>query len=91
VRARVDIGIHAHGNRRARMFRARNAIDVFQLRFTLDVETVNALIERVFDFLTRFAYAGERAPGGIAARGEHTIKFATRYDVEAGSRVREQP
>src|SRR6266581_2207216 len=72
------------------MFRARNAIDVFQLRFTLDVETVHALIERVFDFLTRFAYAGEGAPGGIAARGEDAMKFAAGYDVEAGSRVTEQ-
>ncbi len=52
MRARIDVGIDAHSNRRAQILRARNAIDVFQFRFALDVETVNALIERVFDFLT---------------------------------------
>ena len=41
-----------HSDGRAQLFHACNAIDVFQFRFALDVETVNALIERVFDFLT---------------------------------------
>src|SRR6266704_3196624 len=90
MRGWIDVGIDANSNRRAQIFRARDAIDVFQLRFALNVETVHALIERVFDFLTRFAYAGEGAPGGIAARGEDAMKFAAGYDVEAGSRVTEQ-
>ena len=61
VRMRIDIGIDAQCDRRARFFCTRDAIDVFQFRFTLDIEAVNALLERVFDFLSRFAYAGERA------------------------------
>ena len=44
VRMRIDIGIHAHRNRRACFFCTRDAIDVFQFRFTLDIEAVNALL-----------------------------------------------
>ena len=83
MRMRIDIGIHAQCNRRACFFCTRNPIDLVQLRFALDIEAANALIERVLDFLTRLAYAGERAFGGIATRGEYTIKFAARNDVKA--------
>ena len=44
VRMRIDIGIHAQCNRRARFFYARDAIDLFQFRFTLDIEAVNPLL-----------------------------------------------
>jgi hypothetical protein len=86
---RIDIGIHAQCNRRACFFFARNATDVFQFRFTLDVEAVNALLERVLDFLSRFAHARERALGRIATSSEHTIKFAARNDVETCARAGE--
>ena len=58
-----------------------------QFSFTLDVEAVNASLQRVLDFVTRFAYAGERALGRIAARREHTKQLATGNDVEAGARI----
>ena len=52
VRVRIDIGIGTQGNRCAHAApagRACDPIDVLQLRFALDVETVNMLLERVFD------------------------------------------
>ena len=63
---------------------------VLQLRFTLDVEAVNALLQRILDFLARFADARECALGGIAARREHTKQFAAGNDVETGARTSEQ-
>ena len=90
MRMWIDIGIHAQRNRRARFFCARDAIDMFQLRFTLDIEAVNTLLEGVLDFLSRFAHPGERAFGRIATGSEYAIKFATRNDVKTCARVSEQ-
>ena len=63
---------------------------VFQFSFTLDVEAVNALLQRVLDFVARFAHAGERAFGRIAACREHTKELAAGNDVEACARTYEQ-
>ena len=90
VGARIDIGIGPQRNRRPRSFCACDAINVLQLPLALDIEAVNTLLKRVFYFLTRFTHACERAVGGIAARGEHAIKFATRNNVEARARFGEQ-
>ncbi len=90
MRMRIDIGIHAQCNRRACFFCTRDAIDVFQFRFALNIEAVNALLERIIDFLSRFAHARERAFGGIATSGEDAIKFAARNDVETCARIGEQ-
>ena len=86
MRVRVDIGIGTQGNwcaHPASAGRTRDLIDVLQLRFALDVETVNTLLERVFDFFARFPDARESALCRIAARREHAIKFAAGYDVES--------
>src|SRR2546429_6917192 len=57
VRSGVDIGIDAQGDRRAHSFSTRDAIDVGELPFALDVEAQDALLERVFDLFLRFAHA----------------------------------
>ena len=88
--ARIDVGIDAHGNRSAQVLRARDAIDVFQLRFALDVEAVYMLIEGVLDFLTRLAHAGERALGRITTRRQDAMKLAAGNDVKAGSGIGQQ-
>src|SRR5207249_6147896 len=68
----------------------RDAIYAFQLGLALNIEAVNALLERVFDFLTRFAHARKRAFCRIATRSEYTKKFATGNDVKPRARVCEQ-
>ena len=82
VRVRIDIGVGTQSNPSTQVFRARDAIDVLQLRFTLDVEAVNALLQCVLDFLGRLTHTGERAFGGIATSRKHAIKLATGNNVE---------
>src|SRR5262249_1405309 len=82
VRARVDIGVHSQRDWRAFILGAGDFSDVFELRFTLDIETINALLERVFDFVARFTHARERALCWIPAGFDHAEKFAARNDVE---------
>ena len=48
------------------------------------------MLERVFDFVPRFAYAGERALRRIAAGLEHAKKLAAGNDVESGACIGEQ-
>ena len=66
VGAGIHVGIYSHGNRRAHAFVPGDAIDPFQFGFALDIETEDALVERVLNFLTRFAHAGEGALGRSA-------------------------
>ena len=61
-----------------------------QFRFALDIEAVDALLQRVLDFLARLADSCERALGWIAAGREHTKQFAAGNDVETSARVSEQ-
>ena len=61
VRAGFDIGIHPQCDRRAVVFGRCDLADVIELGFALDVERINALFERVFDFLARFSHPGEGA------------------------------
>src|SRR5438309_11070721 len=90
VRLRSHIGVDAQRDRRAQVFGTRDAIYAFQLGLALDVEAVNGLVERVFDFLTRFAHAGKRAFCRIATRSDYTKKFAAGNNVEPRSSIREQ-
>ena len=76
VRARIDIRIDPQCDRCGRLFRSRNSADVFQLRFALDIETVNALFERIFDFVARFADSRERAFLRICTSLNCAEKFA---------------
>ena len=68
-------------------FARGNVVDVFQLRFALDIEAVNTLVERILDFFARFADAGEGALLRIAAGLEHAKKFAAGNDVESGAGI----
>src|SRR5947199_760543 len=65
-------------------------MDVIQLHFTLDIEAVNALLERELDLLARFADPGERATRRIAPGCYHAIELAAGNDVETRVRVCEQ-
>src|SRR5262249_5934687 len=87
---RIDIGIRTQRNRRASFLCSRNAINVFQLRFALDVEAGHALLERVLDFFIRLTHAGKRTPGWVAAGCEHTIQFASGNNVETCACICEQ-
>ena len=80
-------GLSRQGDRRAHTFPGSDLVDVVQLRFALDVETVNALLERVLDFLTRFPDTGEGALARIAPCREHAKEFATGNNVETRARV----
>src|SRR5207245_8963339 len=68
-----------------RAFAGVNLVDAIQLHFALDVETVNALSERVLDFLARLSDAGKGAFRGIASCGNDAEKFAAGNDVEPSS------
>jgi hypothetical protein len=46
---------------------------------------VNAAAQRVIDFFTGLADAGEDNLGGVTAGTQHAEEFAARDDVEAGS------
>jgi hypothetical protein len=86
---RIDIGIYSQCNWRACSFCTRDAIDVVQFRFTFHVEAANALLERILDFITRFANPRKSALGGVATNGEDAIKFAAGHDVETCARIGE--
>src|SRR4029077_8989043 len=90
VRLRSHIGVGAQRDRRAQVFGTRDAIYAFQLGLALDIEAVNALVERVFDFLSRFAHTRKGAFCRIATRSEYTKKFAAGNNVEPRSSIREQ-
>ena len=51
MRAGIHVGIHAQGDRCTHGFPPRDLIKAAELRLALDVETQDALVERVFDFL----------------------------------------
>src|SRR4029077_4921871 len=72
------------------VFGSRDVIYAFQLGLALDVEAINALVERVFDFLRRFAHARKRAFCRIATRSEYTKKFAAGNNVETRACICEQ-
>src|SRR5207253_10852894 len=90
MRVRSNVGVDAQRDRRGQFFGTRDAIYAFQPGLALDVEAVNALVERVFDFLTRFAHAGKRAFCRIATRSDYTKKFAAGNNVEPRFSIREQ-
>ena len=75
----------------ARTFlRAGDAIDVIQFRFALDVETKDALGQRIFDFLARFTNAGESAARAHPAGRKNAKQFAAGNDVESRAFVGKQ-
>ena len=51
MRVWIDIGINTQGDGRTQTFGAGNLINVCEFRFALDIQTVNALLECVLNFL----------------------------------------
>ena len=90
VGVRIDVRIDAQANRRAQLFRTCDFVDVFELGLALDIETVNALLEPVLNFFSRFADARKRAFFRIGARFDRAKKFAAGNDVEPGAFLGEQ-
>ena len=82
VRLRVDIRIDPQRHRRLDPHRAGHLVEKFQFRLRLDVERINTLPQRVFDFLPRLAHPGERAGIGATAGFEHAEQLAPRHDIE---------
>ena len=83
-------GINAQRDRRLHAFGSGDPIDRGKFRFALDVETQNALVERIFDLLLRFADTGEGAVLRITAGCENTEQFAAGHDVESRALPSEQ-
>src|SRR2546430_8565941 len=90
MRMRIDIGIDSQRDRHARLFRASDFVDVFELRFTLDVKTVNALVERILNFIARLADSREGALFRIGPGFDRAEKLAARNNVESGAGFSEQ-
>ena len=57
----VDVRVHPHRDRRFLFQATGDLVDASQLRLALGVERVDALLQREFDFLLRFADPGENA------------------------------
>ena len=90
MRVRIDIGIDPQRNRRAQLLRAGDFVDVFQLGFALDVKAINALVNRILDFVARFADTGEGAFCGIGPGFDCAEKFAAGNNIESCAGFREQ-
>ena len=77
MRVRIDIGIDAQRDRRARLFRASDFVDVFKLPCALDIKAINALVDRILDLVVGFADSREGALFRIGAGFERAEKLAT--------------
>src|ERR1700745_1074862 len=82
VRMWIYVRVDAQGNRCADSLCACNAIDIFELRFALDIETIDSLFERIPDFLLRLSHAGKCAFAWIATRCKHAKQLAARNNVK---------
>ena len=89
MRAGVDIGIDAQRNGSDATPLPRDVVDSFEFRFRLDIETANAGVERLPDLPGALARTGKNRLARIASRGEHTLKFASRNDIETAAKPRE--
>ncbi len=84
----VDVRVDAHRDARGRTEARRHLAQGFQLRLALDVETVNALGQRIGHFLARLADAGEDDLGGGNARGPCAAQLALGNHVHSGAHAR---
>ena len=62
-------------------------IDVLEFGFALDIETVHALLERIFDFRARLSHARKSALGRIASRLNDAKQFAAGDNIESGTNL----
>ena len=90
VGVRLDVRIHAHGDRRNFLQPRGHPLDALQFRFALGVERINVLPQRKFNFVLRFSHARENAPARVAARRHDPPQFAPAHDVEAAAEVGER-
>ena len=91
VRVRLHVRVHAHGDGRDFFQPRGDAVDALQFRLALDVERINVLPQREFNFRLRFAHAGKNALARVAARRDDAPQFAAADDVEAAAEIRQRP
>src|SRR5687768_10099397 len=90
MRLRIDIRIHAKGDRCTPAEAARHPVDAGELGFGLEVEAAYAALEREPDLVRGLADARKENLGGIGAGGEHARELPCRDDVEPGAATCEQ-
>src|SRR6185436_5145759 len=87
---RIDVGIHAHGDRGGGAARARNLLQRVELLRRLDVEARDADVERLFHLRRRLADAAHHDAIGPTPGEQHAAELAAAHDVEARAAIREQ-
>ena len=90
VRFGVHIGIHSNGNRGFYAEGTRDFIDAGEFALALDIEGVNALLERVGNLLTRLPNACKSAAPGLSTGFQNAEQLAARDDVESGPHFGEE-
>ena len=88
MRLGIDIRIDANCDRGGLADLGRDFAQRNKLGLALDVETENALLQRVGHFGTRLADAGENDLRRRNASSPRTAKFALRNDVHPGAEAR---
>ena len=83
VRLGIDIRIHADGDRGFHAERTGDFVDALEFSLALDIEGINALAERVGDFLAGLADTGKSAAVSAGAGFENAEQLAARDDVES--------
>ncbi len=89
VGARIDIGVDAQRDRRARAHRHGDFAQRLELGLRLDVDLMDAGGQREFHLVARLADAGEDDARRRDAGGEGAAQFALRDDVGAGAEQRQ--
>jgi hypothetical protein len=85
MRPRVDVGIDAKRDWRPQAQAFCHGAHARELCFRLQIQAINARVQRCGDLRFALANAREERPARIAARGEHPLQFAAGNDIEAGA------
>jgi hypothetical protein len=85
----VDVGIDADRNPRSASLRRRNRRQQFEFSFRFDIDAKNSFIDGRCKFGSGFADAGEHDLLRRNAGKARALEFAARYDVSAGTKLRE--
>src|SRR5947207_1976077 len=80
VRAGVDVRVDADGDGGFFLEARGDFVDADEFGFAFDVEGINSLAEREFDFLFGFADAGEHAFFRVATGGNDAAQLAFAHD-----------
>jgi hypothetical protein len=87
--ARIDVRVHAHGDRRGCAHGGRDPRQNLQLRLAFDVELPDAAFQRHAHLFGRLADAGKHDPLPRHTGGLRTQVFAARHHVHARAQPRQ--